>query len=272
MNVIKRILIFTLLFSTTGQLICGDTLWSWSGLRDYFSSWNSAALANAARSTGTWIKENPGNTTAFFGGLTAAGVACYLYKRSCTAQKEGLSKPPESQSSIITTKRQKTLQEADQFTLISDVIIYKWDGNERDLKDIETEVNKDENFKLLGLIPDSQKPGNLRDILNSYLKQSNGIINIIRKKNANQDFVGFIAFNTEGYIGLFLIRDIFRGPPNKYAELIINNTFDILKKLGINHATLNTKTSNERARKFYERLGFERLYEREPLSYYTKWF
>lgn len=64
MNVIKRILIFTLLFSTTGQLICGDTSW-WSR----FGNWTSSFFG--------WASQNPGKTAT-------AAVACYLgYRYYC---------------------------------------------------------------------------------------------------------------------------------------------------------------------------------------------
>lgn len=102
--------------------------------------------------------------------------------------------------------------------------------------------------------------------------QSNWIINIARTNDENRDFVGFIAFNSQGYIDLFLIRDIFRGQPNKYSESIINNTFDIVKKLGAKHATLYTKSRNQRARKFYERLGFTLDWDSGALTHYTKRF
>lgn len=81
MNLTKKILFSILLFSTTAQLICEGSLWS--RFINYLYSWNDSALATAASSTGAWIKQNPGKTTLAIGGLTAAGVACYLYGKSC---------------------------------------------------------------------------------------------------------------------------------------------------------------------------------------------
>lgn len=255
MNQIKKTICYLLLLTTTTQLFCND-LW------DYFSSWNNSAIANAISSTRTWIKQNPGKTTLAIGGLTAAGVACYLYKQSCNK---------------VAQKEKEQIQQLDQSTFINDIVIYKWDGNERDLNDIATEANKDENFQWLA--PDGRvKPQeygnvyNIKNVLNGYRNRSTWIINIIRKNDDNQDFVGFIAFNTQGYIDLFLIRDIFRGSPNKYAELIINNTLDSLKKLGTKHATLYTKTRNQRARRFYEKLGFNLDWDSGTLTHYTKRF
>lgn len=83
MSLIKKIVIYTLLFSITTQLICDDSWWS------YFTNWNSSAIANATRSTEAWIKENPKTTLAIGGGLTAAGVACYLYKNKNACQAKG---------------------------------------------------------------------------------------------------------------------------------------------------------------------------------------
>ncbi len=89
MKLIKKIACYTLLLTITGQSLCGDS-W-WSRLTNYLSSWKNSAFATAS-STGTWIKENPGKTTLVAGGLTAAGIACYLYKKNCQLQKEPQNK------------------------------------------------------------------------------------------------------------------------------------------------------------------------------------
>ncbi len=189
-------------------------------------------------------------------------------------------------------------------TVVGDVSIYRFNNGWRDVGDIRREFEDSENFGLLsvGFHPpatanidmNEAEYRNLYDIRNlllpsapliqasksematqrtwdaqKYGTATNKMIYIMRKNTSYRDFVGFIVFYqqpeipNEGYIELFLVSKAFRGV-NNYAQLLTKHALDILKNKGVSRVTLATLRSSERARRFYQKIGFT---EQNPQPY-----
>lgn len=148
MKLLKKIACYTLLLTITGQSLCGDS-W-WSRFTNYLSSWKNSAFATAS-STGTWIKENPGKTTLAIGGLTAAGIACYLYKKNCNQP----TKDPNSPGASIEQEKEIMAQNGAFPSLVATVNEYidndqiKKNGNDYSLKE---EIGADAKIAIINTV------------------------------------------------------------------------------------------------------------------------
>lgn len=243
MRAFNKIFISILLLTISGQLFCNDS-W-WTRFTNYISSWKSSVLANAASSTGTWIKENPGKTTLALSGLTAAGIACYIYKNK---KQCDIARP-------------------------EDIIVSRFTDNQLDINDI-FEANRNGSFiklpeqgaQLLG------KPGNsihLKDILKNLIEGD--YIFIIAREGSTKHLIGLTALhydpnNLTGNIEFLLLK-----AKQNNKEAIINMTLNEFKKeTGATKVTLSNGNNSD-YQSIFKQLGFELTSSSENgMANYTK--